>query len=149
MPPSYRESESEVLGVPASADFDAPQLDSDLGRYRSGWPLDSAAWFRHHFKTPTVRNVALTAPYMHNGVYQTLEEVMRFYHVGGGAGLGLDVPNQTLPSDSLDLTPRDIDDMIAFVQALTDTAGLTAAPKRLPRFPDSTGWNERVVGGAY
>ena len=86
---------------------------------------------------------------MHNGVYQTLEEVMRFYHVGGGAGLGLDVPNQTLPSDSLDLTPRDIDDMIAFMQALTDTAGLTAAPKRLPRFPDSTGWNERVVGGAY
>lgn len=41
---------------------------------------------------------------MHNGGFNTLEEVVEFYNEGGGAGLGLNVPNQTLGSDKLNLT---------------------------------------------
>jgi cytochrome c peroxidase len=108
IPPRYLESESEVLGV-----------DPDLGRFsiHPVWP------FKHSFKTPTLRNVALTAPYMHNGSMATLQDVMNFYNAGGGVGLGLKVSNQTLPSDSLGLTQAEMDDVIAFMESLTDTTG--------------------------
>ena len=51
---------------------------------------------RYAFKAPMVRNVAVTAPYMHNGVFRTLDEVVEFYDRGGGAGLGIELPNWTL-----------------------------------------------------
>ena len=76
--------------------------------------------FRNAFKTPTVRNVASTAPYMHNGVYSTLDEVVDFYNRGGGSGLGLDVPNQTLPFDSLGLSNTEMTKIQLFMETLTD-----------------------------
>jgi cytochrome c peroxidase len=119
VPPRYLETETEVLGVPKT--FPAPpgaalQLDSDPGRF----PIHYAPPFLHSFKTPSLRNVALTAPYMHNGSMKTLEDVMDFYNAGGGLGLGLNVPDQTLPSDSLGLTKQEMDDVVAFMKALTD-----------------------------
>ena len=57
---------------------------------------------------------------MHNGAYKTLEEVMEFYNLGGGQGLGIQVPNQTLPSDKLNLTKTEIRDIIEFMKALED-----------------------------
>jgi cytochrome c peroxidase len=122
VPPGYRESEGEILGVPAAFPSKSPVLDADLGRYL----ITNAENFRHAFKTPGLRNVALTAPYMHNGSMAKLEDVMDFYNAGGGRGLGLDVPGQTLPADSLGLTRREMDDIIVFLKALTDTAGFGA-----------------------
>ncbi|HSD06287.1 MAG TPA: hypothetical protein VLC96_03490 [Flavobacterium sp.] len=75
---------------------------------------------RYSFKTPTIRNIALTAPYMHNGVFKTLEEVIDFYDQGGGEGLGFHLPNQTLPIDKLNLTPLEKKQLIAFMKTLTD-----------------------------
>ena len=149
VPPDYRDSESEVLGVPAQAHWESATVDPDAGRAANGVPLDNASIYDFSFKTPTVRNIALTAPYMHNGVYETLEEVMRFYQVGGGAGIGIDLAHQTLPFDSLDLDTQDVQDIIAFMTALTDTAGLTRAPARLPAFPADSPLHDRQVGGAY
>ena len=74
---------------------------------------------------PTLRNIALTAPYMHNGAYATLDEVMDFYEHGGGAGLGAHVPNATLPSSRLHLTSDERRAIIAFLRALTDEAPAT------------------------
>jgi cytochrome c peroxidase len=65
---------------------------------------------------------------MHNGVYRTLEDVLDFYNRGGGAGIGSEVPNQTLPFDKLDLTPAEQRAIISFLRTLTDTAGLGAGP---------------------
>jgi cytochrome c peroxidase len=73
---------------------------------------------KHAFKISTVRNAALTAPYMHNGVYTTLEQVMDFYNKGGGAGLGIKLMNQTLPADKLNLSEKEISDVIAFIKSL-------------------------------
>lgn len=147
VPPLYQEQESEVLGVPAQAQ--APYtLDSDKGR-GAGLPKEQHPIYHNAFKTVTVRNVALTAPYMHNGVYQTLEEVVEFYHQGGGAGLGLDVPNQTLPFDSLSLTAGEKMALVAFMQSLTDTSGLTQRPQRLPVINQRMAINERKIGGLY
>jgi cytochrome c peroxidase len=122
VPPRYIETESEVLGVPEKFPATPLVLDPDPGR----GIVHLNPIFQNAFKTPTVRNVALTAPYMHNGSMETLEDVMDFYNAGGGAGLGLDVPNQTLPTDSLGLTRREMDDVIAFMKALTDTTGYGA-----------------------
>jgi cytochrome c peroxidase len=100
------------------------------------------------FKTPTIRNAALSAPYMHNGIYTTLEEVMDFYNDGGGAGLGIALENQTLPPDPLDLDQNEKRKIIAFINALTDTTNLTRRPGRLPRlYPAAL--NRREIGGSY
>ncbi|GAB4409290.1 MAG: cytochrome-c peroxidase [Bacteroidia bacterium] len=84
---------------------------SDPGRYRiSG---DSADIGR--FKVPTLRNVALSAPYMHDGRVATLDEVLAHY-VRGGAGH----PNQPATIRPLDLTTGEIASLRAFLDALTD-----------------------------
>jgi cytochrome c peroxidase len=146
-PPFYQDSESEVIGVPATNDKQNPQVDPDLGRYANHRPEDEAYFYQYSFKTVTVRNVALTAPYMHNGVYKTLEEVMDFYNLGGGQGLGIKIPHQTLPFDNLQLKKREIKDIIAFMQTLTDTTGLTRKPAFLPKFEAKPEWNQRKLGG--
>lgn len=118
VPPLYDHSESEILGVPATADTLLPTLDTDLGRYGSGLPIDRVDFQRHAFKTVGLRHVGKTAPYMHNGVYATLEEVVDFYNRGGGVGLGLDVPNQTLAAEPLGLTETEKADLVAFLKSL-------------------------------
>jgi cytochrome c peroxidase len=109
---------------------------------------ENAIIYRGSFKTPTVRNIALTAPYFHNGAYDRLEDVVDLYVRGGGAGIGLDVPYQTLPFTKLELTERDQRDLVAFMEALTDTVGLTRRPTHLPR-SSVPALNTRVVGGLY
>lgn len=146
VPPIFYETESEVLGVPSSKDKTNPQLDKDLGRFMNNRRKEHFDNYKNSFKTPSIRNVELTAPYMHNGVYNTLDEVMEFYNNGGGLGLGLKVPNQTLAGDSLQLTQQEQQDIIAFMQALTDTLNLTSKPTSLPLFEDEE-LNKRNVGG--
>lgn len=120
LPPNYIESETEVLGVPASLDKTIGTVDPDLGRFNSGILKDGVYFQKHAFKTVTVRNAALTAPYMHNGVFRTLEEVMDFYNNGGGVGYGIELENQTLAPDSLFLSDQEQNDIIAFMKNLTD-----------------------------
>ncbi|WP_264553752.1 cytochrome-c peroxidase [Flavobacterium sp. N2038] len=112
VPPNFDRSESEILGVPDKN----KKLDGDLGKF----VITQAAIHKHSFKTPTIRNIELTAPYMHNGVYKTLEEVIDFYNEGGGLGKGFDVPNQTLPEDKLNLSDLEKKQLIAFMKTLTD-----------------------------
>ena len=111
-PPKYVESETEVLGVPVSMADSA--LDPDPGYY-AVIGVDS---YKHAFKVPTIRNINKTAPYMHNGVYQTLDQAMEFYNNGGGAGIGITLPNQTLSAEKLRLTEKEKEDIIAFMQSL-------------------------------
>ncbi|MGZ8377234.1 MAG: cytochrome c peroxidase [Gemmatirosa sp.] len=119
VPPMYQKSEVEVLGTPTRAVTARATVDPDEGRYR----LTRAAPHRHAFRTPSLRNVALTAPYMHNGAYPTLESVIDFYDRGGGAGIGIALDHQTLPADPLKLSAREKQALVAFMRALTDTAG--------------------------
>ena len=59
---------------------------------------------------------------MHNGVYSTLEDVIKFYELGGGNGIGLKLPYQTLPFDNLQLTESEKQDIINFLKTLTDNS---------------------------
>jgi cytochrome c peroxidase len=89
---------------------------ADLGRYRL--TLDSADIGA--FKTPSLRNVALTAPYMHDGSLPTLRSVIEHFDQGG-KGHRLQSPLVR----PLHLTDQQKDDLLAFLQALTDARFLS------------------------
>lgn len=147
VPPYFDDTESEVLGVPEQ-NKKPYRLDSDLGRYNNGVIKEKAVFYKNAFKTPTLRNIALTAPYMHNGAFATLEEVLEFYNNGGGMGLGFRLDHQTLAQDSLHLNQNEMNDIINFMKSLTDTVSLTSKPIHLPEFLNSN-WNSRKIGGNY
>ncbi len=119
VPPMYQKSEVEVLGIPIRAVTAGARIDPDIGRQR----IAGAAPNRYAFRTPSLRNVALTAPYMHNGAYPTLESVVDFYNRGGGAGIGIQLDHQTLPPDALRLSADEQRALVSFMKALTDTTG--------------------------
>jgi cytochrome c peroxidase len=79
------------------------------------------------FKTPTLRDVALTAPYMRNGAYQTLTEVVEHYNRGGDDNTNLDI-NMT----PLGLSPAEVADIAAFMESLTGAPRMVNVP-RLPQ----------------
>jgi cytochrome c peroxidase len=115
LPPDYWSTPPEVIGVPAAPG--QAVLDPDPGR----GAIDREPAHQFAFKTPSLRNVAVTAPYMHNGVFATLEQVVDFYDRGGAAGLGINLPNQTLSRRTLGLTAIEKSDLVAFLKTLTDT----------------------------
>lgn len=121
VPPRFVKNESEILGVTENPMAWKKELDKDMGRHANGIHSERAWIFERSFKTTTIRNAALTAPYFHNGAYPTLEAVVNFYNLGGGSGFGLEVQNQTLPSEPLNLTVEEKAALIAFMNALTDT----------------------------
>jgi cytochrome c peroxidase len=82
VPPNFAKTEHEVVGTPEDAS--GKRLSKDEGRYI----FNQLPQLKGAFKTPTLRNVAVTAPYMHNGAYATLEEVVEFYDLGGGNRIG-------------------------------------------------------------
>ena len=148
VPPLYIDTETEVLAVPAINNFQKAEIDSDMGRYANGRPHEKTDYNKNAFKTPSLRNIALTAPYMHNGVFNTLDEVIEFYNIGGGHAWGIAPENTTLAPDSLHLSTSEIQDLIIFLEALTDTAGFTNAPKSLPKSA-TLSLNQRIIGGKY
>jgi len=140
--PPYVGSEFEVLGVPADTGF--KKLSDDKGRYHINPAFETIRAFR----TGSIRNAQYTKPYMHNGVFASLDEVMNFYNNGGGAGRGLTVENQTLSSDSLGLTKAEIKKVIQFMQSLNEDIQFEAPPEKLP-VSKNKALNNRKVGGEY
>lgn len=83
------------------------------------------------FRVPTLRNVAVTAPYMHDGSIRTLAEVIDHYAAGGrsiasgeNAGVGRDNPNKAPSVHGFDITPAEKADLISFLESLTDSTFL-------------------------
>lgn len=131
VPPFFNENESEVLGVTKKPIINFPiELDDDRGRINSNVKKENSWIYENSFKTMTVRNIALTKPYFHNGAFKTLEEVIEFYNEGGGEGLGLPMKNQTLPADKLDLTQTEKKQLISFLNSLTDISKAKTGVKK-------------------
>ncbi|MRG94136.1 methanobactin export MATE transporter MbnM [Polyangium spumosum] len=100
------------------------------------------------FRAPTLRNITLTAPYMHDGSITTLSEVLDHYAAGGrtiadgpNAGVGSQNPYKSELISGFLLTEEEKADVIAFLEALTDEALLVD-----PRFSDP--WTEDDAGGS-
>lgn len=93
------------------------------GLYNYPYPLDSGKMRVTHlekdrdkFKTPTLRNIELTAPYMHDGSMTTLEQVIKHYESGGK-----DHPNKSRFIKSFELTEEERQNLVLFLKSLTDT----------------------------
>ena len=95
-----------------------------------GVPSDDVGAGDGAFKVPTLRNIALSAPYMHNGSLATLENVIDFYAAGGGRAHGMDSVDPFVLG--FELSPQEKQDMVAFLYALTDETALPDVPTALP-----------------
>ena len=94
--------------------FYITKLDSDVGKFR----------------TPGLRDVCYTAPYMHNGAFGTLEEVVAFYNAGGG-----DHPNKDSSLKPLNLSPDEQTDLVSFLESLCGDKITVDAPELPPYEP--------------
>lgn len=91
----------------------------------------------YDFRTPSLRNIALTGPYMHNGVFDDLEEVLEFYDDisrGNGNSQNNNVNDNQIANDArnLNLNNNQIDDIVAFLETLTDRSFDTSIPASVP-----------------
>jgi cytochrome c peroxidase len=105
-------------------------LDSvftDLGR----GAITGNAFDYGKFLTPTLRNIALTAPYMHDGRFQTLEEVVEHYNSGGKASSTVD-PLMKHVGTGLNLSNQEKADLVAFLKTMTDTSFINDTRFRSP-----------------
>ena len=117
--PTFGNDNFFVTGVP---DLDGQAHDAGRADVASDG-LDGA------FKAPTLRNVALSAPYMHNGAFAALEEVIDFYAKGGGADQGIALDRQIVP---FELSAQEKEDLVAFLYALTDESAMPEVPTSVP-----------------
>ncbi|MBC7826334.1 MAG: hypothetical protein H7122_01210 [Chitinophagaceae bacterium] len=152
LPPFYDITDHHSLGVPEKDTMEKYKIDPDGGLFK----VTGNGYTKFSFKTPTVRNSALTAPYMHNGAYKTLEQVIEFYDHAGGNKFRKDfkpdmagLPFLTLIPIELKLTEIEKRDLVLFIHALNDTSA-ASAPKRLPELKGKfVGINKRKIGGEY
>lgn len=140
--PPYISSEFEVIGVPADTNYSA--LSPDSGRA----DIYFSSEMYHAFRTNTLRNSTYTKPYMHNGVFKTMSDVLDFYNAGGGAGKGLKIKNQTLSSQPLHLTDTEKKALLAFIRTLDEAVPVELPPDHLPLSKDKK-LNDREIGGEY
>lgn len=100
--PNFEDDQFHALGIGGD----------DAGRFKvTGVEAD-----RNAFKTPTLRNVALTAPYMHDGSLATLRQVIDFYNAGGGGN-----QPKSMLLRKLNLTEKERADIVAFLESLSGT----------------------------
>lgn len=99
---------------------------TDLGLFYTTREVEHIGFFR----TPSLREIRYTDPYMHNGVFTTIEEVVQFYNAGGG-----DDPNQDSRLVPLNLSDNDVAAMVAFLLTLSsDEPLLVNPPESLPAY---------------
>ncbi|HVT34871.1 MAG TPA: cytochrome c peroxidase [Nevskiaceae bacterium] len=148
-PPLFTDFTYDALGVPRNAEIPAT---ADSGYFDLGLcgpdrkDLAARRELCGKFKVPTLRNVALTAPYFHNGYFKTLEDAVAFYarrdtspeqwyprdaqgrvqkfndlppELRGNVNVD-EVPYNRKAGDAPALSPQDIDDIVTFLQTLTD-----------------------------
>jgi cytochrome c peroxidase len=110
IPPLFTSGQLVVIGAP-----DHPKAGLDLGAAEGGGTTARA------FKVPTLRNITLTAPYMHGGSLQTLGEILKFYNRGGGRALGTHMPKDLhWHIRPMTLSPRELQLLEIFLGSLTD-----------------------------
>ncbi len=111
-----------IRGVPETLYRSA---DRDLGLYYT----TKQEADKGKFRTPGLRELKYTAPYMHNGVFRTLEEVIEFYNRGGG-----DDPNKSPLLKPLGLSDQEKKDLRAFLLSLSSDQPLIVEPPDLPNY---------------
>lgn len=141
IPPLFTDFTYDNLGIPRSTNPAIAQAPIDLGL--GGRPeiaaLDPKGLQKGKFKVPTLRNIALTAPYGHNGFFATLTEIVDFYNTAGIRGRW---PKPEVPQNvnreemgDLKLTRQEVAAIVAFMNTLSDGYGPPLPNITLPPFP--------------
>ena len=112
-PPNFTDNGYHNVGIAHAAGKE------DLGRYK----IRPAAALKGAFKTPTLRDIELTAPYFHNGAAATLAEVVEHYARGGD-----DRSNVSADVRTLSLTASEKADLVAFMRSLTGSKKVVSVP---------------------
>ena len=115
-----------TFDVPHATGIGVPGDDDGAGG------VEGIAERRGFFQVPSLRNVARTAPYMHDGSLKTLDEVVRFYSHGGGRAHGVDparIDDQIRP---FSLRDSEVADLVAFLGSLTDESASPSVPDSVP-----------------
>lgn len=114
--PMFSDYQLHILSVPDNA-----KIATDVGNGS------------YAFRTPTLRNLSLTAPYMHNGAFTSLDNVIKFYdNVGKGQSQNQHVANNQLDANLRGLNDNQRDQIIAFLQSLDDTSFDKTTPASVP-----------------
>ena len=117
------------IGVPANPNnkfYGLPSEFNPAGRsfidYGLGETTQNLPENGGQFKVPTLRNLTLSAPYFHNGVFNTLEEVVHFYNARDRDGIEPEVDGNVNEEElgNLDLSPQEEKQIVAFLKTLTD-----------------------------
>jgi cytochrome c peroxidase len=136
-------------GAPEAAPHTPPTCptipDDDYGIPETLGPWLVGAW-----RTPTLRDVAVTGPYMHNGLYETLEEVVWHYNQGGSVGAMDAQARQSVQITALRLTEDEQRDLVEFLRSLTSRGQIPRTLTGLPPTPDAgtTGGGTTCATGA-
>lgn len=109
-------------GLDQEADF------TDLGREK----VTNSTADRAKFKVPSLRNISVTGPYMHDGRFTTLEEVIQHYNNGIQSSSTLDPALMNTQSTGLMLDSQDVQDLVAFLKTLRDDTFLNNAAYQAP-----------------
>jgi cytochrome c peroxidase len=153
MPPFFDISDHHAIGVPIKDTMVKYVVDPDPGLMK----INGEGFDKFSVKVPTLRNIALTTPYMHNGVFSTLEQVVDFYDKAAGNQFTKDMrpdmaglPFFTILPIPLNLSAAEKTDLISFLKTLTDTSASAKVPKHLPSLkPPYAQLNGRTIGGDY
>ena len=128
-PPLFTDYTYDNLGVPKNPENPFYLLPADLNPdgfafvdLGLGKTIDDPA-YDGKFRVPTLRNVAVTAPYMHNGIFKTLFQVVAFYNTRDVAGWPAPEVEENVNKEELGdlgLTNQELEDLVAFLRTLTD-----------------------------
>ena len=127
VPPVFTDFTYDNLGVPQNTEYPLdPDADPDLGL----GPIVGDAEENGKFKVMTLRNIGLTAPYAHNGLFKSLKDITHFYNtrdVPGALKKGADWPPPEYPDTinvdelgNLGLSDDDEDALVEFMKTLSD-----------------------------
>ncbi|GAB3031221.1 cytochrome-c peroxidase [Bowmanella dokdonensis] len=123
-PPLFTNQQVAVIGSP-----EPEGLPLDVGAEKTF----NAAKLKGGFKVPSLRNIVRTAPYMHSGRFDSLREAVEFYTKGRGHAVPDGVQMQIhWHIWEPQLTEQEIDDIVTFLDALTDESLMPSIPGRLP-----------------
>jgi cytochrome c peroxidase len=126
--PVFGSDDLDPIGTPDRDSLGHFKRGSDPGLARvTGRPEDFGA-----FRAPSLRTSVVGGPYMHNGAFSTLEDVVDFYDQGGARGLGLAVAHQDGAVRKLHLTAKERRELVEFLRALQQTGPLDRAPEHVP-----------------
>jgi cytochrome c peroxidase len=140
VPPNTRWEEDGLAQVTFRFEHYAKgQTEEGYRKAKSDWGFyfrSKNAWDRGKFRTPSLRYTAYTAPYMHNGVFYTMEEVVDFYNRGGFDEDGRTTPfpeNKSKLIKPLGLTDEEKEDLVAFLEAFSGDE-ITMEKPKLPEY---------------